>query len=145
MLVLLALADYANDGGYCWPSLTQLAKKTRLSRRQVITVVGDLVALAEIEKVRGAHESVPGDRRRTNAYRVVLVKPLHQGSHCTSAILARDGEAGRTSDGEIQCFVPLDPSSDPSLDPSHDAYTQNDVRARMLRTMDRPYRRRRAL
>lgn len=32
-LVMLALADWANDAGHCWPSMEQIAKKTRLSER----------------------------------------------------------------------------------------------------------------
>lgn len=35
-LVLLALADCANDEGKCWPGLTSLAKKTGKSRRSLI-------------------------------------------------------------------------------------------------------------
>ncbi len=35
-LLLLVLADYANDEGKCWPSLSQLIKKTNLSKSSVI-------------------------------------------------------------------------------------------------------------
>lgn len=35
--VLLALADYANDAGECYPSLKQLQKKCGLSRSTIIT------------------------------------------------------------------------------------------------------------
>ena len=34
-LVLLALADTANDTGECWPSVEHLADKTRIGERQV--------------------------------------------------------------------------------------------------------------
>lgn len=34
-LLLLALADWANDEGLCWPSIDTLATKTSLSRRSV--------------------------------------------------------------------------------------------------------------
>lgn len=34
-LLLLALADWANDEGLCWPSIDTLAHKTSLSRRSV--------------------------------------------------------------------------------------------------------------
>lgn len=36
LLLLLSLADHANDEGYCWPSIETLAKKTRLSESTVI-------------------------------------------------------------------------------------------------------------
>lgn len=41
-LVLLALADSANDDGVCWPSVTELVSKSGLSERAVQKVVGGL-------------------------------------------------------------------------------------------------------
>lgn len=35
LLLLLALSDYANDAGECWPSIASLCKKTRASERTV--------------------------------------------------------------------------------------------------------------
>ena len=34
-LLLMALADHANDAGYCWPGLPLLAVKTHITIRQV--------------------------------------------------------------------------------------------------------------
>ena len=42
LLVLLALADYANDNGICWPGVPALAKKARVSERYVRDLLGDL-------------------------------------------------------------------------------------------------------
>lgn len=42
--VLLALADYANDKGECWPSVVTVAKKTCLSERGVRLVLRALEA-----------------------------------------------------------------------------------------------------
>ena len=42
LLVLLAMADFANDNGICWPSVPSLARKSRLSERQVQRVLRDL-------------------------------------------------------------------------------------------------------
>jgi hypothetical protein len=42
LLVLLALADYANDEGFCWPGVHALAKKARVSERYVRELLGDL-------------------------------------------------------------------------------------------------------
>ncbi len=33
LLVLLALADFAGDDGWCWPSMTTIAKKSRMTER----------------------------------------------------------------------------------------------------------------
>ena len=41
-LVLLALADWANDEGLCWPSLDTLAEKSSLNRRTVMNAIGRL-------------------------------------------------------------------------------------------------------
>jgi len=41
-LVLLALADNANDQGYCWPCLSTLARKSQLCERAVRQRIRDL-------------------------------------------------------------------------------------------------------
>ena len=42
LLVLLALADYANHNGICWPGVEALAEKARVSERYVRDLLGDL-------------------------------------------------------------------------------------------------------
>jgi hypothetical protein len=57
-LVLLALADYANEAHTCWPTLATLAEKTRLSRRAVINALARLVDLNLVTRVpRGPHRT----------------------------------------------------------------------------------------
>jgi hypothetical protein len=43
-LVLLALADWANDDGHCWPSMSQLAAKSGLTDRAVQKAIQRLAA-----------------------------------------------------------------------------------------------------
>lgn len=63
LLVLLALADFASDRGVCWPRLRTLAKRSRLSERQVERVLKELVKDGEIE--------MPSGRRAENSpYRI---------------------------------------------------------------------------
>lgn len=58
ILVLVALADYANDAQTCWPTLATLAKKTRLSRRAVINAIAHLVKVNLVTRVcRGPQQS----------------------------------------------------------------------------------------
>lgn len=42
LLVLLSLADWANDGGFCWPSVPSIAAKCRLSDRGVRKIISRL-------------------------------------------------------------------------------------------------------
>jgi hypothetical protein len=42
-LVFLSLADNANDGGVCWPSIANMVRKTGLSESTVQRVIGRLV------------------------------------------------------------------------------------------------------
>jgi hypothetical protein len=49
-LVMLALADWANDYGRCWPSLPQLERKTRISVRGIRGIVDRLIEQGVLEK-----------------------------------------------------------------------------------------------
>ena len=62
--VLLAIADYANDDGECWPSITGICRKTCMSERGVQTIIRRLEAQGwlDIETGKG--------RRNCNLYTV---------------------------------------------------------------------------
>lgn len=49
-LVLLALADCANDEGHCWPGLANLARKTGKSRRSLIDTIHALEKAEHISR-----------------------------------------------------------------------------------------------
>ncbi|MET7795730.1 helix-turn-helix domain-containing protein [Streptomyces decoyicus] len=82
-LVMLALADRADDKGFSWPSIEDLMERTRLSRRAVQKGIAALVEDGELKVENG------GGRHRSNRYRIVP-KP------CTSD--AVNPEEQRTSD-----------------------------------------------
>lgn len=66
-LVLLAIADRANDDGTdAWPSIRTIAEKARVSERTAIRSVQALEELGElaVERSTGGH--------RSNSYRVVM-------------------------------------------------------------------------
>lgn len=63
-LVMLALADRADDNGFCWPSIDDLAERTNLSRRAVQKGIAALVEGGELKVENG------GGRHRSNRYRI---------------------------------------------------------------------------
>jgi Helix-turn-helix domain len=64
-LVLLALADHANDEGYCHPSVARLALKSALTERNVQLILRNLEARGELVTLCGA------GRGNVNAYWVL--------------------------------------------------------------------------
>ena len=67
LLMLLAIADHANDQGICWPSKRTLAKKCRVSERHAGRLIKKLVTDKELEIQRG------GGRGHSNVYKVTPV------------------------------------------------------------------------
>jgi hypothetical protein len=66
LLVLLAIADFADDDGVAYPSIGTLARKARLSPRQVQRVIADLVAASELIVKPG------GGRQGSHLFRVAV-------------------------------------------------------------------------
>jgi hypothetical protein len=69
LLLMLALADFADDHGVAFPSVERLAKKSRMSERNAHYVIKGLVEAGELSVERGA-----GGRKGTNRYQI-LVNP----------------------------------------------------------------------
>jgi hypothetical protein len=64
--VLLSLADQADDGGTCWPSIDNIAKRSRVSRRSVFRHLETLRNLGELTWVNREAEHLP------NLYTVLM-------------------------------------------------------------------------
>ncbi len=65
LLLLLALADYANEEGICWPSIETLAAKIRMSERQTQRMLRDLIVRGDVYAQAGrgrGHTSCCADR-----------------------------------------------------------------------------------
>ena len=73
-LVLLALADWANDEGLCWPSINRLAAKTSMAGRSVQRLIRQLEEMGFILR-----EEEIG---KGNRYWIKM--PLTQCHPCTS-------------------------------------------------------------
>lgn len=53
LLLLLAIADNANDKGEAWPGVEYLAKKTRLTERHITRLITELNKSDELAVIRG--------------------------------------------------------------------------------------------
>jgi helix-turn-helix protein len=97
LLVLLALADWANDDGYCWPAISALASKARLSERAVQQILGRLTTTSRIRRIQG------GGRGRANRYQVVTAR---NGAPETVNAIHRKENTEPETPNEIHPFGP---------------------------------------
>ena len=63
LLLMLAIADFARDDGIAWPSLGSLARKTRMSERQIRRLVSECESSGELDVDRSRGH-------RTHRYRL---------------------------------------------------------------------------
>lgn len=66
LLLLLALADYADDNGICWPDIPSLALKARISERRATDIIKTLETEGAILFSRG------GGRGKRSRYAVLI-------------------------------------------------------------------------
>ena len=69
LLILLALADWADDYGYCYPGHTAIARKARTTERNVYLILNRLAEMGEIRIVR---RGAGGRRKETSIYHVTV-------------------------------------------------------------------------
>lgn len=70
LLLLLALADHADDNGVCWPSIGRLAQKARIEPRQAKRHLRALEKEGELFTL--PQKGMPGGRGYTNLYFVTV-------------------------------------------------------------------------
>ncbi len=90
LLMLLALADHADDDGICWPGIERLAVKTRLTARQVQRILRSLG-----ESYTTYIGRCKGGRSKTNLYFVTC--GLDQSS-LVSILMRRFGKDRQEAD-----------------------------------------------
>jgi hypothetical protein len=120
LLMMLAIADFADDKGQAFPAVSTLAEKTRMRPRNANYLLADLQVSGELDIRIGA------GRNGTNLYRIRLdrLQGLHSGaglqpSAGVQAVAGVQPGAGlhHSARGAApQCSTPLHPSADkPSL------------------------------
>lgn len=98
MVIMLALADWANDNGVCFPSMAAIARKARIQVRQAKRVVHSLIDGGWLSVVGNPHGGAPGSTRR---YRLNIERMATGVTDDTPTGVVRDtGVAGDT--GVIQ-------------------------------------------
>jgi hypothetical protein len=70
LLLMLALADYADDEGMSWPKLATLAQKCRCSRGYIKTMIGDLKEAGEVQVIE---RHVEGGGNMSNLYKLTVL------------------------------------------------------------------------
>lgn len=96
-LVLLALADHADDNGVCWPGLLGLAGKTCLTRRTLLRHLNTLRRLGLV-KVIPRHDH--NGRQRSNFYHLPLASSGVGVNSDTPGCHQCHGEGATTVTGE---------------------------------------------
>jgi len=81
--VLLALADYANEAGECWPSIVSIRRRTCLSERGVQTVIRRLEADGWLTILTG------NGRKGCNRYLIKNPAANASRSKCTPQMTAK--------------------------------------------------------
>ena len=110
LLVMLCLADHSNDDGVCWPSITRLASRTRIDKRNVIR---HLHALEDAGYLK-IHRT-PG---RSNRYTISGTR----GDITTSDEITTSGKTITPTSDDITtppvAILPPKSSYNPNLEPS---------------------------
>lgn len=126
LLVLLALADWANDEGVAWPSMERLAEKARVDKRSAQRIVRQLQrdGVLEIEEGGGRarqHKFFIKMERVTNCHPLkgdtdVTVSEIKGGISDTERVTFQAERV--TSDTETVTPMSPDPLEEPSEEPS---------------------------
>jgi hypothetical protein len=115
ILVLLAIADFCNDDGECWPSVAGLARKARMTERGIQKIIVRLIQRGWL------HVTPNAGRKGCNLYRVLTPNTVRP-EHCSP----------RTREHLPPNRVPKtpeprspEPSIEPSLEPSYNTRAGN--------------------
>jgi hypothetical protein len=102
-LVLIALADNANDQGVCWPKLALIARKACVSQRTVIRIIDSLSEEGWITRERRA---VKNGKRNGHINRYIVSR---EKLGLSGDILSLDSESpDNLSRDKLSCESPVE-------------------------------------
>ncbi len=90
LLILLALADYANENGICWPSVETLSHKARVSERHAHRI------LTQLERGGVIRIGVREGPKGVNLYRVLAGDMASGGDDISAQGVTFDTPGGLT-------------------------------------------------
>lgn len=106
LLMLLAIAEYADDAGFAFPSVETLALKCRMQRRNANMILAVLRDSGELQVMRN------DGPRGTNLYRIAL----GEGGHAAAPLQATAGMQALARGSAKHCPAPLQGLADkPSI------------------------------
>jgi len=130
LLIMLALADFANDDGYAWPSIATVASKCRLSSRQTQRIIHELIdeGALEIAKQGDGRGNSTFYRIKDVADDTVSSESPIKGDICdtvselkrvTSRARKGDTQRERVTPSAVKGDIAMSPDPlEPSLEPS---------------------------
>ncbi|WP_152564845.1 helix-turn-helix domain-containing protein [Cupriavidus metallidurans] len=103
LLAMLALADWSDDDGRCFPSMSAIAIKTRLSRSQAQRVVHGLIDGGFVEVLGNEFGGPPGATRQYRIVRTTLTGRMDAtgSASATGRTHAQDGSHGCAETGRM--------------------------------------------
>lgn len=101
LLALLALADWSDDEGRCFPSINAIAKKTRLSRSQAQRVVHALIDQNFVKVIGNPSGGAPGSSRKYQ----ILINQLTGSVNATRRNDAQEGPHGCAETGSTHATL----------------------------------------
>lgn len=110
LLVLVALAEWADPNGKCWPSHDSIAARARVSRRQAIRLVQSLTEKGWIRQV--------ARRQYSNEYYVrcdIAVADVTLNSDVTSSVSDVTFPASDVTSSATRCDIAMSP--EPPIEP----------------------------
>lgn len=128
-LIMLSLADQANDEGVTWPSVRSLARRTGLSPRAIQKNLAELEADKII--VRERRQAATG-RQTSNFFTISIsaLPTLHDVHPCTSdggRVHLGRGEGAPATGGRVHDVHPLNHHKEPPTEPSQETSTGEEL------------------
>ncbi len=131
LLALLALADWSDDQGRCYPSMCSIAKKTRLSESQARRVVHVLIERGFLSVTGNPYGGAPGSTRqyKINLDKLTASVCARGGADATPSTGARDGSHPCAETPSAHASLTVNGEKSPPFDTFWKAYPAKKARA----------------